>query len=179
MIDEKFINDSKVFNDIFKDNNIGIFTSRKMGKTTLSSTILLRYMNSVITNSVIILSREPISHYYDLGTTQNCKNSIDFIRKIQGDKYDLVFIDEIYQWGFTEHELISIFNILNINKTKILINGTPSSYNHQEYFNKINKIIDMFIINDNILNNLHEYIKGIKIKKIVNRINEKRVSFCI
>ena len=129
---------------------------------------------------------DQIGYYYNVNN-ENKKNLIfdskslteyNSISKIVqlvkgGVKMDILFIDEIFYYKFTDYEMETLFEILRKRETKIIFNSTIPDWTKIEYINKLKQVLDFALIDDKMLNNLRGYNINLKLKNIVNRINEK------
>jgi len=186
---EDICDNSGFLNDLFEEHNLGIFTGRMTGKTYLSSYIIMKHISGLNYSPIIYsLSDENpsfkmkhIGHYYN----KNFKNEIlyDFknmkhfnsipklIEGVVGVKADIVYIDEIFYWKFTDYELSTFFEILRAKGIKIIINSTVPDWTKTEYINKLKQFMDFILIEDKIIKNLRGYNINLKIKNILERIN--------
>ena len=192
---DNFCNNSGFLDNIFENSNLGIITGRMTGKSILSSFILLKYINSLnYSPKIYSLSQEhilaqkmdQIGYYYNVNNENKKKlifdskslteyNSISKIVQLVkgGVKMDILFIDEIFYYKFTDYEMETLFEILRKRETKIIFNSTIPDWTKIEYINKLKQVLDFILIDDKMLNNLRGYNINLKLKNIVNRINEK------
>ena len=186
---------SGFLNDLFEDNNLGIFTDWMTGKSYLSAYIILKYISgrspnipttiySLNYDSMTTRRMDEIGYYYN----KNVKNNIVYnsrllkefstvdglITSLSGPKVDIVYIDEIFYWKFTDYEITSMFGILNSKGTKIIMNSTIPGWDKKDYIHKLRQFTDFVLIEDKVINNLRGYNINLKLKNIVKRINEPK-----
>lgn len=179
---EETYNNSLFIYDIFKENNIGVFSSRGTGKTLLSFITLLRYITEHKKSLVYIISNDTsidiifekintiqeyskVNYNGDLIYHDNIFNfyrNIDFINALKGRTPDVVVIDEM---GFTDLELCNVIGVLNARGVKLILNGSlsPSQIKY------VKELTNIKIIDENVIDNLNHYSKKFKINKIICR----------
>ena len=187
---DDIIENSGFLNNIFEKNNIGIIGGRMSAKTSLSVFIILKYINSLNYHPLIYsMYRDnttkklnQLGHYcnsqYSNNLSFNSKLIDDIstipkaIKSLQGSVIpDVMFIDEIYHWKFTDYERDTFFGILNAKKVKIIFNTTIPDWTKTEYMDKLKKSMDFTLIDDKMLENLRGYNINLKLKNIMNRID--------
>lgn len=189
---ELIYKDSKILSEQFFNDDIGIFAKRQSGKTFLSALLAFHYgYNSKEKLNLCTLSKESMIKkfdeicYYNYSGNKWERSHNDFydikkfiykkpfLNHIREAKYDVVMIDEFFYINFTDTELADMFGFLKNRGTKIIVNGTPQRYLEEWNKNLVNKIKVMGglkIIDDVFLENLSNYGRGLKIKKLVEKI---------
>jgi len=180
--------------NLFEDNNLGIFTGRMTGKTYLSSFILMKYISNLNYSPIIysLADEKPdfkmkrIGFYYN----KNFKNELlyDFknmkhfnsipklIESLCGVKPDVVYIDEIFYWKFTDYEISTLFGILRAKEVKIIFNSTVPCWTKDEYIDKLKYFVDFVLIEDKVIKNLRNYNINLKIKILKDKCQQKKIN---
>lgn len=178
-------NNSFYLSDIFKYSNIGIFTKRMKGKSMLSSSIILNYIN--LNKNCNIYSLYKQKNYLSDNIKKICffnkLDIIDLSSKIENihefvslqkfynnliineNDINIIFIDDFtYYLKYDNFKLYLekiIHKILQYN-IKFIINGDVDNYSEINYLD-----LNMKIIDDKIIDNLLYYNRNKKIEKII------------
>jgi hypothetical protein len=188
---DNIIENGEFLNDIFLNDNIGIIAGRMFSKTVLSINLILNYINSFDDDiHILSMTRESLKdrmnqvggyykRFYNINLPYKSKDITEYtastskcIDVLQGGrKINLIFIDEIFYFKFTDYEMLTFFNIIKQRDIKIIFNGTIPEWTKKEYIDKLNKHIDYILVDEKIINNLRRYNINSKLKKVISRID--------
>jgi len=192
---EKYYESTKILNEKYRDDNIGIIGKRQTGKSLLSILLVFHYgYSSSKKLKFCSLSREPFNHklddicyhiyggnkwrrnHYDFFEIKNYKIKKPFLNFLRMFNMDVVVIDEFFYIKFTDMELQEMFYLCKKHGTKVIINGTPQfliKSLENRYIKKLKYMGNLKIITDNFIINLPNYSRLIKIKKLKEQCQPK------